>query len=241
MHCPGHTKNKTSSLFRTIIFGYKLGYKKIVLCGIDLTGNQYFFEKEEDYFYIRFNSDTDIARFQFSFPYVSNLSLMPNHYFAIDEFPFENNYDADKSKCENGILLGGYGGFYEPIGGINPNLLVEFDTPGEIKSLYSINNSIFTGLSNSNGLLVTNINEDGSILYQEILARGYSVNDVFVKDDLIGIAVGHDGAFIYSWDSRDSFVLKGRLETSYANAIKINNNVIYVGTEDGIEIIQIEY
>ena len=40
--------NKTASLFRTIIFGYKLGYKKIVLCGIDLTGDQYFFEKERD-------------------------------------------------------------------------------------------------------------------------------------------------------------------------------------------------
>ena len=39
---------KTASLFRTIIFGYKLGYKNIVLCGIDLTGGQYFFEREKD-------------------------------------------------------------------------------------------------------------------------------------------------------------------------------------------------
>jgi hypothetical protein len=39
---------KTSSLFRCIIFAYKLGYKKIVLCGIDLTGDQYFFEKEKE-------------------------------------------------------------------------------------------------------------------------------------------------------------------------------------------------
>ena len=161
---------------------------------------------------------------------------MTNQYFAIDEFNLENNYEVDKPNCENGILLGGYGGLYEPKGGINPNPLVEFDTPGEIKSIFSIESSIFAGLSNSNGLLVTNINEDGSIIYQEILAQGYSVNDVFVKDDLIGIAVGHDGALIYSWDSNNSFILKGRIETSYANAIKIKNNVIYVATEDGIEI-----
>ena len=37
---------KSASLFRVIIFAYKLGYKKIVLCGIDLTGEQYFWEKE---------------------------------------------------------------------------------------------------------------------------------------------------------------------------------------------------
>lgn len=39
---------KTASLFRVIIFGYKLGYEKIVLCGIDLTGDQYFWEKEKN-------------------------------------------------------------------------------------------------------------------------------------------------------------------------------------------------
>ena len=90
-------------------------------------------------------------------------------------------------------------------------------------------------------LLVTNINQEGDITYQEILAQGYSVNDIFVKEDLIGIAVGHDGVLVYSWDGNNSFLLKGRLETSYANAIKIKNKVIYVATEDGIEIIQIEY
>ncbi len=137
--------------------------------------------------------------------------------------------------------MGGHGGIYEPMGGISPNLLLEYDTPGEINSVYSVNHSIFTGLSNSNGLLVTNINEDGSIIYQETLAQGYSVNDVFVNDNLIGLAVGHDGALIYSWDGNTSFILKGRLETSYANAIKINDNVIYIATKNGIEVVQIDH
>jgi len=202
--------------------------------------NRLWFENEDDYYYIKFNADTDIARFHFTIPDVSNISLMTDQYFAIDEFNYTDNYDDDKSECEKGSALGGYGGIYEPAGGISPNLLLEFDTPGEINSVYSVNHSIFTGLSNSNGLLVTNINEDGSIIYQEALAQGYSVNDVFVNDNLIGLAVGHDGALIYSWDGNTSFILKGRLETSYANAIKVNDNVIYIATEDGIEVIQID-
>jgi len=204
--------------------------------------NRLWFEKEGDYYYIKFNADTDIARFQFTLPGVSNISLMTDQYFSIDEFNYTDNYDEDKSECEKKNALGGiYEGIYEPMGGINPNPLLEYDAPGEIKSVYSVNHSIFTGLSNSNGLLVTNINEDGSIIYQETLAQGYSVNDVYVNDNLVGLAVGHDGALIYSWDGNASFILKGRLEASYANAIKINNNVIYIASEDGIEIIQIDH
>ena len=198
--------------------------------------NRLWFEEEDYYYYIRFNSDTDIARFQFTIPNVSNISLMTNQYFTIDEFNSTNDYNTDKSACEDGFLSGGLGGFFEPAGGVNPNPLVEFDTPGEIKSVYSVNHSIFTGLSNSNGLLITYINEDGSIIFQETLAQGYSVNDVFVTDNLIGLAAGHDGALLYAWDGNHSFILKGRLETSYAHAMKINNDIIYVATEDGVEI-----
>ena len=203
--------------------------------------NRLWFEKENDYYYIKFNSDAEIARFQFTIPDVSNISLMTDQYFAIDEFNYTDNYDNDKSECEKGSALGGYGGMYEPTGGISPNLLSGYDSPGEINAVYSVNNSIFTGLSNSNGLLVAHINEDGSIISKEILAQGYSVNDIFIYNSLVGLAVGHDGALIYSWDGNTSFIFKGRLESSYANAIKINHNFIYIATEDGIEIIQIDH
>ena len=202
--------------------------------------NRLWFEKENDYYYIKFNADTEIARFQFTIPEVSNISLMTDHYFPIDEFDYTDNYDENKSECEKGSALGGYGGIYEPAGGISPNHLLEFDTPGDINSVYTIDNSIFTGLSNSNGLLVTNFDENGSIINQQTLAQGYSVNDIFVNEDIIALAVGHDGALIYDWDGNTSFIFKGRLETSYANAIKINDNVIYIATEDGIEVIQID-
>jgi len=202
--------------------------------------NRLWFEKENDYYYVKFNSNNEIARFQFTIPDVSNISLMTDQYFPIDGFNYTDNYDDDKSECEKKSALGGdYGGMYEPAGGISPNLLLEFDTPGEINSVYSVNHSIFTGLSKSNGLLVTNINEDGSIIYQETLALGYSVKDVFVNNNIIGLAVGHDGALIYSWDGNTSFILEGRIETSFANAIKINDNIIYIATEDGIEVIQV--
>jgi len=204
--------------------------------------NRLWFEKEDDYYYIKFKVDTEIARFHFTIPDVANISLMTDQYFPIDEFNYTDNYDDDQSECgDDGDGYIDYLGIYEPMGGINPNPLLEYDTPGEILSVYSVNHSIFTGLSKSNGLLVTNINEDGSIIYQATLAQGYSVNNIFVNDNLIGLAVGHDGALIYSWDGNTSFILIGRLETSYANAIKINDNVIYIATEEGIEIVIIDY
>ena len=39
---------KTASLFRIAVLAYKLGYTRVVLCGIDLTGDQYFFERERE-------------------------------------------------------------------------------------------------------------------------------------------------------------------------------------------------
>jgi hypothetical protein len=83
---------------------------------------------------------------------------------------------------------------------------------------------------------LTKINTDGDILYQKSIAEGYSVNDVYATDTLIGLAVGHDGVLIYSIEDGNSFILEGRLTSNYANAIKIKNKNIYVGTENGIEI-----
>ena len=119
-------------------------------------------------------------------------------------------------------------------------VLVEFDVLGEVNSVYSQNHLILTGLSNSNGLLLTKINSDGTILFQKSIAKGYTVNDVYSSDRYIGLAVGHDGILIYSFEGNDSIVLEGRLATNYANSIKIKDKNIYVGTEDGIEIFIID-
>ena len=50
----------------------------------------------------------------------------------------------------------------------------------------------------------------------------------------------NDGLLLYNWNLNDvSFM--GKIETSYANNVKIAGNIIFAATEDGIEIIQIKY
>ena len=55
--------------------------------------NRLWFEKENDYYYIKFNADTEIARFQFTIPDVSYITLMTDQYFALDEFNYTDYYD----------------------------------------------------------------------------------------------------------------------------------------------------
>jgi hypothetical protein len=190
--------------------------------------NQLWIKKIEDLFYVYFRTQVDIARFQFTIPDISNISYPSKKYQEIETFSDSD----DKERCEKGVLLNGLNGIYEPKGGLELNPLIEFDVLGEVNSVYSQNHLILTGLSNSNGLLLTQIDSNGTIIYQKSLAKGYSVNDVYATDTLIGLAVGHDGVLIYSIEGD----LKGRLATNYANSVKIKDRNVYIGTEDGIEI-----
>jgi hypothetical protein len=68
---------------------------------------------------------------------------------------------------------------------------------------------------------------------------------VFDQDDgLLALAAGHDGILLYKWNGNVvSFM--GKIETAYANTVKVksdvNGKIIFAATEDGIEIIQIDY
>ncbi len=56
---------------------------------------------------------------------------------------------------------------------------------------------------------------------------------------LVGLAAGHAGVLLYEWDGIDIMYL-GNLQTSYANKIKVQGNRVFVATEDGIDIFEIE-
>jgi hypothetical protein len=45
---------------------------------------------------------------------------------------------------------------------------------------------------------------------------------------------------LYNWSDIDISFL-GKIETSYANNVKVAGNIIFAATEDGIEIIQIDF
>ena len=133
-----------------------------------------------------------------------------------------------------------WGGIFSSKGGINPKVYAEFDTPGEVASVYSYNNTIFAGLKYSNGCLLAQLNENGIVENTHGFAIGYSVNGIHHHNGLLALAAGHDGILLYNWsDNEISF--KGTIETAYANNVKIVENIIFAATEDGIEIIQIDF
>ena len=134
----------------------------------------------------------------------------------------------------------GLGGLYSSKGGIIPEVYAEFDTPGEVEIVYSIDQTIFTGLSHSNGCIIAKLNNDGSIIDLHQFAIGYTINGIHQDGGLLALAAGHDGILLYNWDGGSASFI-GKIETAYANTVKVAGDIIFAATEDGIEIIQVDY
>ena len=134
----------------------------------------------------------------------------------------------------------GFGGVFSSVGGIIPKIYAEFDTPGEVEAVFSEGNNIFAGLKYSNGCVLTQLNDAGNIINTNQFAIGYSVTGIHQNNSLLALAAGHDGILLYNWDG-SSISFMGKIETSYANAVKIAGDIIFAATEDGIEIIQIDF
>ena len=140
----------------------------------------------------------------------------------------------------NEIGTPGLDGVFSSSGGIIPAIFSEFDTPGKVESIYAKDEIIFVGLSNSNGFLKAILNSDGSITGPYQFAIGYTIKGIDQDDGLLALAAGHDGILLYNLNGDDlSFI--GKIETAYANNVKVSGNIIFAATEDGIEIIQIDY
>jgi len=164
----------------------------------------------------------------------------------ISEFIPTGNYDEDREYCTTPpspgpwITEDGLGGEFEPAGGFNPSVFSSFDTPGEVKTVYSFENTILAGLSKSNGCHIQFIETNGELLNHYRIGEGYSVSGIDFKNNILALACGHDGVILYEWDGNSFPSLLGKISTSYANKIKINNNRVFVATEDGIDIFEIE-
>ena len=134
----------------------------------------------------------------------------------------------------------GFGGVFSSAGGIIPQIHAEFDTPGEVEVIFSKGNTIFSGLKYSNGCVMSILDDDGNIINTNQFAIGYSVTGIHQNNALLALAAGHDGILLYNLSgSNVSFM--GKIETSYANAVKIAGDIIFAATEDGIEVIQIDF
>ena len=164
---------------------------------------------------------------------------------------YDNSGEIDyKSCCENTACPGGmgecpwleegFGGVFSSAGGIIPQIHAEFDTPGEVEVIFSKGNTIFSGLKYSNGCVMSILDDDGNIINTNQFAIGYSVTGIHQNNGLLALAAGHDGILLYNLSgSNVSFM--GKVETSYANAVKIAGDIIFAATEDGIEVIQIDF
>ncbi len=164
---------------------------------------------------------------------------------------YDNSGEIDyKSCCENTACPGGmgecpwleegFGGVFSSVGGIIPQIFAEFDTPGEVEVIFSEGNTIFSGLKYSNGCVMSILDDDGNIINTNQFAIGYSVTGIHQNNGLLALAAGHDGILLYNLSgSNVSFM--GKIETSYANAVRIAGDIIFAATEDGIEVIQIDF
>jgi hypothetical protein len=81
--------------------------------------------------------------------------------------------------------------------------------------------------------------DDGSISGPSQFATGYSIRGIHEDKGLLALAAGHDGILLYDWTGLDVSFL-GKIETPYANSVKVAGDIIFVATEDGIEFIQID-
>jgi len=166
---------------------------------------------------------------------------------------YNNSGDVDyKSCCENIACPNGmgecnwdpeegwgFGGVFSSTGGIIPTVYAEFDTPGEVGAVFSEGNNIFAGLKYSNGCVLTQLDDGGNIINTNQFAIGYSVNGIHQNNGLLALATGNNGILLYNWSGIDvSFM--GKIETSYANNVKVAGDIIFAATEDGIEVIQID-
>ena len=204
------------------------------------TGNRLWIEDiGNNLFNINFSSEQNIQHYKFQLD-CEIISIQGNLYEPITDFTYQQDYDLDSEQCEDPIWSGGRGGIFEPSGGLDPNIIAQFDTPGDVEVVFSEGNTIFAGLKYSNGCVITQLDDNGTIINTHQFAIGYTIKGMHLDNGLLAMAAGNDGILLYNFDGTDvSFM--GKIETSYANNVKVAENIIFAATEDGIEIIQIDY
>ena len=151
---------------------------------------------------------------------------------------FENCEHIDTYIENNGYP--GFGGLFSSAGGILRRIFSEFDTAGEVEALYSSGYTIFAGLSHSNGCIISILNDNGEVSGSNQFAVGYTIKGIHEHNGLLALAAGNDGILLYNWNGGADVSFIGKIETPYANNVKVAGDIIFAATEDGIEVIQID-
>lgn len=119
-----------------------------------------------------------------------------------------------------------------------------FDTPGEVKTVYSTGNYIFAGLSDDKGCTITLLDSAGGSINTVRIAEGYLVKGIHLKGDILALACGNDGVLLYNWlDTGEGIEVDemGVLDSEYAYNVKVyNSQIIFIATRSGIQIFKLE-
>jgi hypothetical protein len=135
---------------------------------------------------------------------------------------------------ETGNIDEGLGGIFSSTGGIIPKIYAEFDTPGEVEAIFSTGSTIFAGLNDRNGCVMATLDNNGSVITTYQFAKGYTVNGIHQDNGLLALAGGRDGILLYNWNG-SNIRFMGKIQTSYANNVKVAGNIIFAATKYGIE------
>ena len=186
---------------------------------------------------------------------ISNNSICSN--YNVDTETSEINFQecCEKLECPSDWLLEngdcsqlyiddfgiGLGGKFVNKGGVSPQWIDKFDTPGSVNDVYIAENTVFAALSASNGIYFSILDSEGNIVNGPFqFAEGYSINGIDHDKDLIALAAGNDGVLLFEWNNNTKVEFIGKYSTDYTNKVKVDNNTIFIATENGLEIIQIE-
>ncbi|MAJ44828.1 MAG: hypothetical protein CMF96_08835 [Candidatus Marinimicrobia bacterium] len=116
----------------------------------------------------------------------------------------------------------------------------QFDLPGEIQTIKSFANTVFTGHTYNKGCYMSFLDINGQFINNISIADGYNIRGVDTDGDLIVLAAGYDGILVYQWLDNTNINFIGSISSGYANSVKIKDNHIYSATRDGLEIYKLE-
>ncbi|MFQ6607756.1 MAG: hypothetical protein ACE5EE_04365 [Fidelibacterota bacterium] len=131
-------------------------------------------------------------------------------------------------------------------GSLNSNMVVSYNINGgyEVQTVMNQGSVIFAGLSNDGGCHIAQVSDEGEVMAEVQIAKGYTVQGLHLKSGVLALACGSDGVILYEWegfDSDPSLQELGRLNTGYAYNVKVyDTRNIFVATRSGVQLFQIE-
>jgi hypothetical protein len=238
----GNIPSEITNIELTDDIGTKFELEHDLLNGAGLGNRLWITDIGDNMYNVNFSLDSTINIQHYKFQLdVNIISIQKILYEPINDFTSQQNYDLDSQHCEDPVWSGGKAGVFEPAGGLDPNIMTYFDTPGEVEVVYSAGNAIYAGLKTSNGCIIINLDEDGTIINSQQFAVGYTIKGIHQDGGLLALAAGNDGILLYNWNGGTDVSFIGKIETAYANNVKVAGDIIFAATEDGIEIIQIDH